>query len=177
MILRIRYLLFVLPLAFVVQLVHAQPTVISPSDIARFNQKTSVIDNFASGVEYDLQSPMELKVNIHRLIVPDNGLAQIVFKVDAPGEGAESYGVDRDSYHIGTLQVSNKVKAKKLNKKQFKDGAPAILFVWPALEWNQTISEFLIDELVLLNGNQRYVFQQLGPNMKKHRKSTGIEDG
>lgn len=154
----------------------AQPTVISPSDVARHHQYSTVSDNFVGNPAYDFARPMELLVHINYLYTPDDGYGQIVFTVDQIGTGTEGIWLDPEQQYIATLQVSAKVKSKGLLKKDFSNDAPAILLGWPATDRNQTNSRFLVDELVLLNRNRRVVFHSEHPSMRKHAKAVGIED-
>ena len=154
----------------------SQPTVLSPADVARLHQYSTVSDNFVGNPAYDFERPIELLVRINHLHTPDGGYGQIVFTVEQLGEGTEGIWLDPEQQYIATLQVSTKVKAKGLLKKDFSNSAPAVLLGWPATDWNQTNSRFLVDELVLLNKNQRLVFHSEHPSMKKHPNAVGFEN-
>ena len=61
----------------------------------------------------------------------------------------------------------------KLNKKELEGGVPAILLAWPATEWNQMPSDFLVDEIQLVENGKWFGFHTPHDNMIKHRKSKG----
>ncbi|GHD29550.1 hypothetical protein [Parahalioglobus pacificus] len=157
----------------------AQPTVISPRDVAEFHQSTSITENFTYGPAYDLESPLELYVKIHRVITPDDGYALMAFSITDVGEGFEGIELNKQRKFIATLQLSKKFKAKLeergLDKKRFSKGVPAVLYGWPATEWNTTDSAFLVDELVLTKSNRRLVFHKANEIAVKHPNTTGTD--
>ena len=151
----------------------AQPTVISPEDVARSAQLNTVIDDFSHTPAYDLKHPMELAVTLQHVHLPKDGYAQIVFTVNALGEGAEAHRLAPDKRYLGTLQTTRNVNKLKLNKKELEGGVPAILLAWPATDWNQTPSDFLVDEIQLVESGKWIGFHSPHDNMVKHRKSKG----
>ena len=65
--------------------VSAQPTVISPQDVARSAQLNTVTDDFSHTPAYDLEHPLKLAVTLQHVHLPKDGYAQIVFTINEMG--------------------------------------------------------------------------------------------
>lgn len=166
-------IIFVVSLVVTPFSISAQPTVISPQDVARSAQLNTVTDDFSHTPAYDLKHPLELAVTLQHVHLPKDGYAQIVFTINELGEGAEARHLAPDKHYIGTLQTTRNVQKLKLNKKELENGVPAILLAWPATEWNQMPSDFLVDEIQLVQSDKWFGFHTPHDNMIKHRKSKG----
>lgn len=151
--------------------VTAQPSIISPLDVARHHQQHSFSSDFSDTPWFDLQSPVELMVSLHHLHVPEHGYAELVFSVVGQPEAARQLHLQTGQHYIATLQLADIARAMELDGQAFSHAAPARLLGWPATALNQMGSSLLVDEIELLGSGKRLVFQVPHKNMKKHPKA------
>ncbi len=166
--------LFFLIMAFMVPLpVPAQPSAISPQDVARLKQRTDFSNEWFDTILFDLQHPVELFVTIQEVHMPDSGYAELLFTIDSIGRGTDETTFDPERVFVATLQLAGTAKRLGANAKSFKRGVEARVWGWPATPENVTSSVLLIDEITFVHGGKAVGkpmrFHLDHPNMKSLR--------
>ncbi|QIB64767.1 hypothetical protein [Kineobactrum salinum] len=151
----------------------SQPTVISPLDVARTHQYSSITDNFSHSDLYDFEHPLELLVHIHHLHRPKDGYAVIVYTMAQDTQDSAAVRRSGSEKYIATLNASSVLTEKDFGKMKIPQGATAILYGWPATDRNLMNSTLLVDELHLLDSDQWYAFHQPSEKLRKHKKAKG----
>lgn len=151
----------------------AQPTLITPLDVARSHQFSSVTDDHSQSGLYDVKNPLEIHVRIHHLHVPKEGYATITYTFAQENKDSGVIRRGRSEQYIATLNASSILSGKAFANMDLPKGAMAVLYGWPATEVNVTNSNFLVDELHLLDTGQWFSFHQPQENVSKHNKTMG----
>jgi len=153
--------------------VFSQPTLVTPLDIARSHQYSSVTDDHSQSGLYDVKNPLEIQVRIHHLHVPKEGYATITYTFAQESKDSGVIRRGRGEQSIATLNASRILSGKAYANMDIPKDARAVLYGWPATEANVTNSNFLVDELHLLETGQWFSFHQPRENVSKHNKTMG----
>ena len=158
--------------AFVIN-VSSQPTMITPLDVARAHQYSSITDDHSYSALYNFEQPLELYAHILYLHTPEDGYATIGYTLAQKNEDSAALRGSRAENYIATLNASSVVTHKSFGKMNIPRGAVAVLYGWPATDTNVTNANLLVDELHLVDTGEWFSFHRPSERMPKHRKAKG----
>lgn len=78
------------------------------------------------------------------------------YSLNLPKKQFAELDLDPDAVYVATLQHARAVKRLELPLRKLSKGVPAVLVGWHATQSNYLGTAFLVDEIVLERGKQRF---------------------
>lgn len=144
-----------------------------PQDYSNYRYHNHLNSDFSGSDRFDLKNPVEAEVRIHGVQVNEDGYVELLFTYPGDADIRLPKGLDPDTpiaaFRVATLQTKDEFSRLDVNVRDFREGLPAVLSGWPALEIQQPYSELLVDEIQLGTGGRKYVFHAENTKMVKFK--------
>jgi len=150
---------------------------VSPEDYSNFRYHTQISNDFSGSDRFDLENPIEVEVEIHRVHLNEDGYVELFYSLPGDGDIKLPEGMAPDTpiatFRRATLQTAEEFKRLKIKENDFKRGVQAVLSGWPALPIQLPYSEMLVDEITFVNNgkasSKTYVFHRESESMVKYK--------
>lgn len=153
--------------------------VVSPHSYSDSRYQNSASSDFRNSDRFDIKNPIKAQIIVHRISIPENGYAELLFTYPGDAELKRSAELkDPDAriapYRVATLQTAEEVRRLRITEESFENGVEATITGWPATRWQRPYSELLIDEIEFNSGNKKLVLQPETEEMVKYKNRSQV---
>ncbi|MEO0438079.1 MAG: hypothetical protein AAF098_14355 [Pseudomonadota bacterium] len=157
-----------------------QTPAVGPQEYSQQRYLNQSSGDWSQSDRFVFEKPITRDVVVHRVIVPERGYAELLYRyVDEP-EFSRPKDIPADvpisPYRRATLQTVNALKQLELSEGEFKKGVILTITGWPATRIQAPYSEMLVDEITFPETQRTVQLHERNYCMVKYQEKDQVRE-